>query len=48
MIDNIAQTMKKLDNVVIDYYSVLDTSEQLSERQKTRLDCPKQKRIERK
>ena len=44
MIDNIAQTMKKLENIVIDYYFDSVKSEQLSERQKTRLCFLKQKR----
>ena len=37
IIDNIAQTMKKLDYIVIDYYSDSDKSEKLVETQKTRL-----------
>ena len=40
--------MKKLKNVVIDYCSNSDESEQLIERQKTRLDVLKQKRKEKK
>ena len=48
MIDNVAQTMKKLENIVIDCCSDSDKSDQLSERQKTRLDFLKQKRKERK
>ena len=47
IIDNITKTMKKLENILIDYHSVLDKSEQLSERQKIRFDMLKQKRNER-
>ena len=44
MIDGIANTMKTLENIVIDYYSELDKSEKLSERQQQRLEILKQKR----
>ena len=46
MVDNIAHTVKKLENIVIDYCSDSDKSEELSERKKIRLDCLKQKRQE--
>ena len=48
MIDNIAQNMEKLENIVIGCCSDSDESEQLSQRQKTRLEFLKQKRQERK
>ena len=44
MIDNIAKTMKELENIVIDYYSESDESEQLSERQQLRLEQLKKKK----
>ena len=44
MIDNIASTMKKLENIVIDCYSESDKSETLSERQQQRLEILKQRR----
>ena len=36
---------EKLENIVIDYYSDSDESEQLRERQQTKLETLKQKRI---
>ena len=48
MIGNIDQTMKNLENDVIDCHSDSDESEKLIERQKTRLYFLKQKRKERK
>ena len=47
MIDNVSKTMKNLENIVISYYSDSDKSEQLSNRQKIRLDMLKQKLNER-
>ena len=44
MIDNIANTMKTLENIVIDYYSDSDNSEKLSERKQQRLETLKLKR----
>ena len=47
MIDNVAQTMKKLENIVIDCCSDSDKSEYLSERHKIRLEFLKKELIER-
>ena len=44
MIDNSANTMKNWKKIVIDYYSELDKSKKLSERQQQRLEILKQKR----
>ena len=38
MIDNIANTMKILENAVVDHYSDSEKSEKLSERQQKRLE----------
>ena len=48
MIENIAQTMKRLENIVIENYSDSDKSEKLSERQQKRLESLKQKGVKRK
>ena len=48
MIENIAQKMKKLENIVTDYYSDSEKSENLSERQQKRLERLKQKRAKKK
>ena len=46
MIDNITKTMKRLENIVVDYYSDSDESEKLSERQQQRLKILQKKREE--
>ena len=47
MIENIASTMKKIGNIVIEFYSDWEKLDKLNERQKKRLSVLKEKRHER-